>query len=300
MISFRYHVVSLVAVFLALALGIIVGTTALNGPITDGLRKQVDSLSKERGSLADQVTALKNQNADADSFADLYGGKVVAGQLSDQNVLVVDLPGAASDSKLQEQITAAGATITGHVQMAADYFNPARAADIRSLVLNGTQPTGLTLPSTDDAGSLGGALLAYVLTGQGNDTDLTRTLAAFSTSQLLTVQGSDVKPATIVVLVTSGAPGDQTVAKNQLTFASRMQNARAVTVVAGDAAAAAGEGLIALIRGDGSASKTISTVDDVDTSIGRVATVLALTSHSAPGAYGMAAGADAPFPTPTG
>ena len=37
MISFRYHIVSIVAVFLALALGIVVGTPALNGPITKDL-----------------------------------------------------------------------------------------------------------------------------------------------------------------------------------------------------------------------------------------------------------------------
>ena len=35
MINFRYHVVSLAAVFLALAIGLVVGTAAANGPIAD-------------------------------------------------------------------------------------------------------------------------------------------------------------------------------------------------------------------------------------------------------------------------
>ena len=48
MISFRYHLVSIIAVFLALALGIVVGTTALNGPITTDLRKQVNTLKSDR------------------------------------------------------------------------------------------------------------------------------------------------------------------------------------------------------------------------------------------------------------
>ncbi len=34
MIDFRYHLVSLIAVFLAVALGIVIGTTALNNPIS--------------------------------------------------------------------------------------------------------------------------------------------------------------------------------------------------------------------------------------------------------------------------
>src|SRR5581483_8165830 len=45
-INFRYHVVSLTAVFLALAIGLVVGTAALNGPAADALGEQVDALRK--------------------------------------------------------------------------------------------------------------------------------------------------------------------------------------------------------------------------------------------------------------
>ena len=38
MVDFRYHLVSIIAVFLALAVGIVVGTAALNGPVLDSLR----------------------------------------------------------------------------------------------------------------------------------------------------------------------------------------------------------------------------------------------------------------------
>ena len=37
-VDFRYHLVSIIAVFLALALGIVVGTTALNGALLDSLK----------------------------------------------------------------------------------------------------------------------------------------------------------------------------------------------------------------------------------------------------------------------
>ena len=48
MINFRYHVVSLTAVFLALALGLVVGTAALNGPLSDSLRDQVTAAAEDR------------------------------------------------------------------------------------------------------------------------------------------------------------------------------------------------------------------------------------------------------------
>jgi hypothetical protein len=43
-IDFRYHLVSLIAVFLAVALGIVIGTTALNQPILADIKNQVTAL----------------------------------------------------------------------------------------------------------------------------------------------------------------------------------------------------------------------------------------------------------------
>ena len=103
MISFRYHLVSLVAVILALAIGIVVGTTALNGPITSDLRHQVDELddtswliSQSRTDLADQVKTLQGQVDTAGQFATTFGNQVVDGTLTDQQVLIFALPGTAS------------------------------------------------------------------------------------------------------------------------------------------------------------------------------------------------------------
>lgn len=302
MINFRYHIVSLVAVFLALAVGVVVGTTALNGPITDGLRKQVDSLGQQRATLTDQVNQLKAQTAGSNAFAQRYGPQIIKGQLSGKQVLIMGMPGAAPSVKdaVAQDIGAAGGTVSGRIQMAADYFNPARAADIRSLVTNGTQPTGLTLPGTDDAGQLGGALLSYVLTGKGNATDITRTLAAFSTLQMLSVEGGGtVQPANMVVVVSAGAPTDPTVGRNQFTLISKLQNASATVVVAGDSTANTGSGLIRLVRADPTANNAISTVDNADTALGQLAAVLALRAPT-PGAYGTGKGATAPFPTPVG
>ena len=59
MINFRYHVVSLTAVFLALAIGLIVGTSALNGPLSDSLQHRVDSLTKSNDTLRQQTIQLE-------------------------------------------------------------------------------------------------------------------------------------------------------------------------------------------------------------------------------------------------
>src|SRR5215471_10548933 len=98
-ISFRYHIVSIIAVFLSLALGIVVGTTALNGPITKDLRHQVDSLKNDRNSLSDQVKTLQGEVGDGEQFASQYGGLIVKSSLQKTNVLILGLPGASGGVK---------------------------------------------------------------------------------------------------------------------------------------------------------------------------------------------------------
>ena len=70
MIDFRYHLVSLIAVFLAVALGIIIGTTALNEPIQADIEGQVTDLEQDKRALEDRTQQLQAQLDTADSFAD--------------------------------------------------------------------------------------------------------------------------------------------------------------------------------------------------------------------------------------
>ena len=73
MISFRYHVVSIVAVFLALALGRRRRHDRAQRADHDDLRKQVDSLNTDRSIAAAAADAAKSQDSDADSFAWQFG-----------------------------------------------------------------------------------------------------------------------------------------------------------------------------------------------------------------------------------
>ena len=178
MISFRYHLVSIVAVFLALALGIVVGTTALNGPITKDLRNQVDDLKGQRDDLAAQVKSLRGQVDDADKFAATYGPQLVDGTLTDKDVLVITLPGVPGGMAdgLDAELTASGAKVSGRVAVTKDYLDQRLGTQITSVATGPLHPTGVTYPDTSDAGQIGGSLLAYVLLGKGTSTDLTSVL----------------------------------------------------------------------------------------------------------------------------
>ena len=68
MIDFRYHLVSLIAVFLAIALGIVIGTTQLNGKVLDDLRGQVSSLEQDKRDLEDNTQQLQTQQDNSEAF----------------------------------------------------------------------------------------------------------------------------------------------------------------------------------------------------------------------------------------
>ena len=206
MISFRYHLVSIVAVFLALALGIVVGTTALSGPITKDLRNQLDDAKKQRNDLAGQVKGLQGQVDDAGQFVSTYGSQLVAGKLAKKNVLLVVLPGATSGMQagLTRQVTAAGGKVSGVVTVTKNYLDPQRANDITSLATGPNHPVGLTLTTTSNAGQLGGELLSYVLLGKGQSGDVSQVLGSFSALHMVSVDNSTVTPAAQVIVVGRG------------------------------------------------------------------------------------------------
>ena len=83
MINFRYHVVSLTAVFLALAIGLVVGTAALNGPVADSLRDQVQALNRDNSNLRDQQNQYRDELNRAQDFATEVSPALLNGKLVD-------------------------------------------------------------------------------------------------------------------------------------------------------------------------------------------------------------------------
>ena len=69
MIDFRYHLVSIIAVFLALAIGIVVGSTALQPAVESGLRATEGLLHRRIDQVTQNNTALTQERAADQAFA---------------------------------------------------------------------------------------------------------------------------------------------------------------------------------------------------------------------------------------
>ena len=290
MIDFRYHLVSLIAVFLAVALGIVIGTTALNEPILADIKNQVSALEKDKRSLEDRTQQLQSQVNSTDSFADAVAPALVDGTLAGHSVLLVvtnkDVPSDSID-QLTSLIGDAGGTVSGTLTLQPEYSDPSTAASLKNYVTGSGLPAGVSLPQVDDAGQLVGSLLAQVLmiprAGTAPDrAGISSVLAGLSALKVLTAEGDSVAPADYAIVLTSGGFNGSDAAARNATLADLVGALDAKgsgAIVAGDAGSAGDNGLVGAIRSDPALSTAISTVDNAATAAGRISSVLALVSE---------------------
>ncbi len=148
MIDFRYHIVSLVAVFLALGVGIVLGSGPLDEQIQGALQTQTDDLRAEQRDLRGQVNDLQRQVAVGEEFAQEVITPTTANQLADRRVVFFVLPGAENDLADQagQVLERAGATVTGRVNVTDVYVDPTKAkAPLEDLALR-LVPPGVEFP----------------------------------------------------------------------------------------------------------------------------------------------------------
>ncbi|WP_324277643.1 copper transporter [Blastococcus brunescens] len=290
MIDFRYHLVSLIAVFLAVALGIIIGTTALNEPILADIENQVADLQEDKRSLEDQTQRLQARLDTTEAFEQAVGPALVNGTLTDQRVLLVST-NEDVDPETVEQVTAligeAGGRVTGAVSVLPAYTDPSTASSLQSYATGGGLPAGIELPTTDDAGQLVASLLAQVLmvSEEGvvpEAAAVSSVLSGLTSLEVLSLDTDDVAPADYAVVLTAGTfTGDGAADRNEtlVELVSALDRAGSGAVVAGDAESAGDDGLVGTIRADPDLSAAVSTVDNLSAAAGRISTVLALTAE---------------------
>lgn len=306
MINFRYHVVSLTAVFLALAIGLVVGTAALNGPVSENLRTNLEALKKDNDVRRDQVNQLREELNSGQDFATEMAPIVLAGKLAARKVAVVSLPGAdESADGVVKMLTVAGATLTARITVEDKFFDPNYTNELLDLADQSSHPSipATALPRNSDGVETASALLALALQQSATNPpaagDVTAVLTALAQAGYIAAEDDAAGGAEAVVLV-AGEPATDKEAtrKNQSAVMVADQFNSRPLVVAGDGAT---EGsLISGVRSDPTLVKEISTVDNVSTVQGQMATAMATVERlvqNRTGQYGLATGATSMVPS---
>jgi hypothetical protein len=317
MIDFRYHVVSIVAVFLALALGLFVGSTTLQSTVTDQLKGAAQSVRNDNKKLETQRDTLRSQLSDVQQFDAAVEPTLVRGALAGQTVVVVSAPGVSDSVRqgLGTTLEAAGAVVTADVRLTSAYVDPTESEELGQLAhdLSPTASEPSTGSGVDDASR---ALAAVLGIRAGHSTPpantVQTTLSAFEDGKLITVSGDDPRPATLgIVLLPATDPTLQPAVLTQqatdvAALARDLDTTTAGVVVTGpahdpDAPDGLFEATAKRLGTPAQSGVSTASAGDItnasDQSYGRVATVLALAQQRTGGAGSYGLGASSPLPS---
>ena len=313
MIDFRYHIVSIVSIFLALAVGIVLGAGPLQGEIGSTLQGEVAGLRDDKAQLNDDLDTARREVEQRDAYLATVGERVVSGALDSRRVALVVLPGA--DAAVSESVTAdidsAGGEVVTTTSVAPEWVSTDEdtAATRDATVQQAATDAGVDL---SDAGTLEprDLLLASLLTrtaivGDTGPDDVTAqaALEGLAGTGLLSLDTEEFARAELVVVV-AGAVTDgpedlrAEAAQRWVGLSVALDDRSRGAVVAADVESE-GEGVSVLttLREDTAAASEVSGVDDAAEPTGRASVVFALAEQDGgdSGQYGLAPGADAPF-----
>ena len=314
MIDFRYFLVTIVAIFFALAVGIVLGSGPLETTINGAIQGQTDQLVAQKRALQDQVAQLESDVNARDTFTKAMEPVIVEGTLTGRAVTLVALPGASPDDvrASNDVVTEAGATVGGTVTITPSWTDPGQR-DVLQQLTTSLAPATQQLPSDPyqaAAAVLSGALMDKVNHGSDRlSPDDAGVLAGYQEGGFITWGGDDpstVRKGTLAVVVAapvdSGADttflGDENA--SLLPLSDELYRNGQGAVAAGPGSAAQPGGYLSAVR-DSTLSGQVSTVDLLPEAIGRVVLVFALEEqiNGGSGHYGTGPGADSVAPPVT-
>jgi hypothetical protein len=287
MFTFRYHLVSLAAVFVALAVGILIGA-AISGKLSEA----EDRLTQDRiQSLNDQLEAergrsdiIERRSEAADELVTAAYPALMEDRLEGRGFAVLFVGPVDSGIRSAVERTLADAGAGGPARLVA-LDTPIDPAELDAALEDDEQLVKYS-ESGDDFGDLGEALGRELVEGKG-----TPLWSALSSELIEERSGSTSADVDGVVVIRSWAPPDDAGAdedaetrSTETLFGGLMSglDGTGLPVVGVETTmGAAADSALAEYRREG-----LSTVDDIDTFAGRLALALLLAGGQ-PGQYGV-------------
>jgi hypothetical protein len=323
-IDFRYHLVSIVAVFLALAIGIVLGSTELQGTTLDSLRALSNSLTSKLNAAEAQRDGYAQQAGASDTFLKTAEPRLLDATLAGDRIVIVTEPGAPSSvvNGVKAAAALAGAAISGTVALQPKFNDLSGATQASLSAINAQLATSVsavlnpvTTSQTGNQQDAAQLIASAILNRTADQIGLTTpqaqlVLQAYAQGGYLSESGAPWNRATLAVIVAPGSvPADgANDPANQVLLAVAQEFAplSAATLVVGSVGGTTPAGsAIRVLRGSSVAGQ-VSSVDNADTTLGQISTMWAFATQLAgakPSSYGVL-GASAvspavPLPVPS-
>jgi len=310
MIDFRYHLVSLISVFLALAVGVVLGAGPLQNSLGTALNDQVTALRENRNATQAKLEQTETAVNERDSYITQAASGLLPGTLASKNVAMVLLPEAKAEDAdaITTQLKNAGATVTGRVSLTSTWVDLSRE-NYRS-TFSGQVQGHLGSTNSKDANGILGEALAKALTANDDSSrvlmDMLSVTVDKSGTPFISVDSTPTAAAEMIVVVGprpqassgKGATVEASPGEDPKAWAKALEGTagRAPTVVVGSADGDGG--VVGIIRSE---KAKVTTIDSVGQIAASVSTPLALASTRAgtTGHYGFDKGAEAVMPPVT-
>lgn len=305
MVNFRFHIVSLVAVFLALALGIGMGVTVIDKATVDLLQNRLNAVRDDVREANARSADLQAQIDQSGRFVDHAGDYLVNKRLDGTIVTFVRMAGidSAAVDQLSQKVTEAGGFVRGSLSI-TERLNLAQNDDVDDLAaalgVSTSDPAQLRTTMTNR--------IAAVVSGNAPAASLSELENNGYISWSPGTNGGDLE-------VTSFAGGRMVVASGPSVAVSNDVGATAVVrainaqgrqqVLAVDTGLARtaerGEVRATFVKpiiDDPALRTSVATVDNLEQEAGRIAAVLALgeLGDAKVGHYGVGPGAASILP----
>ena len=310
MVNFRFHLVSLIAVFLALGLGILTGSAVVNQATVQTIRREIRDVRAEVNSLRSTNGQLKDDLNRANAFLADSAAYAVDGRLIDVPVAVLAERGVSGDdvNDTIALVRAAGAVAPAIVWLESKW-TLGNDSDVQSL-RNATDLDGgansVRQRALDELALRLTSPPVGAVPGEAPVPDLLKRLsdAGFISIDPGNADMTTFPPTPARALLVTGTQSDFAGTDMTVDTAQALVNANAPTVVGevyvqqdGGDAPKRGDA-VAKVRAKDTLAAVVSTVDDLELVQGRVAAVLALQQLGAGtvGHYGYGDGASSSLP----
>jgi hypothetical protein len=276
MINLRYHIVSLTAVFLALGIGILAGTTVIDQQVVKGLRQNTGALRNDLNSLKTQVSDLQQQLQVWEKFGDSISSSLLQGQLAGRAVVLVSddkVPGPMM-SQLIEAFLFANAKRPTRLTLTRKWSldTPATVEQLATAI--GSPSNGRDTVVSQAAARLGGRL------GGSSDPhakdDVIGKLASSGFLDITDLPRTGPFPAANAVVVVVSSGNLQQVPTPDEFFSPMLKTLSSARIACSAEPTNADRSLAELVRADRDTARSVCTVDHGDTVPGSLSLVYAL------------------------
>ncbi len=302
MIDFRYHLVSLISVFMALAVGVVLGAGPLQNSLGTTLNDQVNQLRQARQETQTRLEATEQAVNERDEYIAQSCALLLPGALEGKSVALVLLPQVDEQDveNVTQQIQAAGGAVTARAQLTSAWTDLSRQG-FRSTYAS-QLAAYLPQAPTGEGNQVLGQGLGHALTRVGEAASTLMDLLTASEDPLVKMDPQSTTTADMVLVVgprskdeaeDATAPATPETDETQWVEAVSGIASQATTVAVGEAVSKTG--LVTMLRG---AEAQVTTVDSVGQVSASVSAVLALASTEAGTVsdYGFDAGAQEVMP----